>query len=65
MVENKNVMSPSDFRKLRKKLGYTQGQLAAVWGVTGKSVGRWDRGDVPIPTLVSYCITLMVVNLRK
>lgn len=32
-------------RELRKEKGLTQEQLAEVFGVTNRSVSRWENGD--------------------
>lgn len=64
MAVDIDVMPPSNFRKARKHLGYTQGELAELWGVDIKSIGRWERGEVAIPTLVYFCLTLMLKNPR-
>lgn len=52
-------MSPADFRKSRKRLGYTQHGLAGALGM-GKwgfqSVGKWERGENPIPRQIELAM---------
>lgn len=54
-----NRMTPADIRAVRKSLGLTQGQLAALMRVRQATVSDWERGkhdpDGPaIPLLIAY-----------
>ncbi|HUT56581.1 MAG TPA: helix-turn-helix transcriptional regulator [Phycisphaerae bacterium] len=37
-------ISPGLIKKLRKRLGITQGELATLVGVSGSAVGFWEYG---------------------
>lgn len=37
--------SGADFRRARERRRLSQEQLAALLGVSSKSVGRWERGE--------------------
>ena len=37
-------MKPDDVRIIRKRLGVTQAELAALLGVTRETVTRWETG---------------------
>lgn len=59
-------MTPADFRAARKALGLTQHELAEAlrmgkWGF--QTVGKWERGEVPVPGPVSVALELMQANL--
>jgi transcriptional regulator with XRE-family HTH domain len=41
-------MNAGELRKLRKKLGWSQAQLAREVGVAANSVARWERGEMAI-----------------
>ncbi len=41
-------MSGEELLKIRKRLKWTQAQLAASVGVTWNSVARWERGELGI-----------------
>ncbi len=41
-------MQPKELNRIRRRLGLTQAALAAQVGVTGNTVARWERGEVPI-----------------
>lgn len=41
-------MTPEDVQRLRKRLGLTQAELAALAGVHEMTVSRWERGTVTI-----------------
>jgi len=45
-------MTPDDLRKRRARLALTQAELAALLGVAGTSVARWERGERAIPALL-------------
>lgn len=52
-------MTPADFRNARKALGLTQHALAEAlgmgrWGF--QSVGKWERGESPIPRQIALAI---------
>ena len=42
-------MSDAELRMVRHTLGLTGGDLAALLGVTDRTVRRWEAGTVPIP----------------
>lgn len=59
-------MTPTEFRTARKALGLTQHELAGAlrmgkWGF--QTVGKWERGEVPVPGPVSVALELMKANL--
>ena len=39
---------PKEIRFLRTEMGLTQAQLGQLVGRDGQSVGRWERGEMPI-----------------
>jgi transcriptional regulator with XRE-family HTH domain len=41
-------MSGKELKKIRRRLGWTQVQLAEAMNVTPNSVARWERDEVPI-----------------
>lgn len=41
-----------DIKKLRKKFGYTQTQLAVLCGVTLRTVQNWENGKVIPPAML-------------
>lgn len=56
-------MLPEDFRTARHALGLSQHQLAQTlrmgkWGF--QTVGKWERGEAPIPGAVGIALELMV-----
>ena len=52
------LMTGSELRRIRKRLGLTQVQLAERLGVTGNTVARQERGEVritePVARLIRY-----------
>lgn len=41
-------MKPEQLRRIRRKLGWTQQELAHQVGVARNSVARWEKGEVAI-----------------
>lgn len=56
-------MLPENIRDLRKKLGYTQDQIAEYLGITSAAVTQYETGARPIPaTTVSKLALLFSVE---
>ena len=51
-------MTGSELRRIRKRLGLTQVQMAERLGLTGNTVARQERGEVritePVGRLIRY-----------
>jgi transcriptional regulator with XRE-family HTH domain len=47
------VMEPEELRRLRERLGWTQGALADALGVHRVTVAKWEAGDRGIPEPVA------------
>lgn len=45
-------MTPSDIKKLRAQLGWSQQRLADEIGVARNTVNRWEMGDRKISVMV-------------
>lgn len=53
------AMDPETFRKHRERLKASQKALADALDVHFKTVGRWERGVVPVPEAVARLIERM------
>ena len=56
-------MTPAEFKAARNTLGLSQNDLAEVWGMGkngGRTIRRWEAGDLPVNPIAAYCIALMV-----
>ena len=58
-------MTPQQFRQARSELSHTQVSLAAEWGITEKTIRRWEAGIVPVSPLAAYTIKLMLKDLNN
>jgi DNA-binding transcriptional regulator YiaG len=53
-------MTPDEFKAARLAAGLaTQEAVAAALEVDRRTVGRWERGDVPVPGPVRVALRLM------
>ena len=52
-------MNETEFRQLRQKIGLNQTQLANEWGVTDRTIRRWEAGDAPVSPIAAYTLRLM------
>lgn len=51
-------MQCSDLRAWLHQLNLTQVEFAAMLGTTKRTVGRWVRGEVPVPPYVASYVAL-------
>lgn len=58
-------MTPKQLRALRKRLGLTQGQLAAKIGVREHTVYRWEAGIHPIMPHTEAVIRMVQKDTKK
>ena len=54
-----NVLTPIEFKQIRKDLGYTQADLAEIIGYSRTQVGNFERGTYEIGTTVSLLLRLL------
>lgn len=52
-------------RRLRRRLGLTQVELAARLGVAGNTVWRWEAGQRQIPEPVARLLILLMPPARQ
>ena len=56
-------MTPKEFKQARQTLGYSCAALAKTWGMGingGRTIRRWEAGDVPVNPIAAYCIAMML-----
>ncbi len=56
-------MTPKQFTRARKRLGFTSKQLADEWGMgtdSRKTIERWESGERPMNPIAAYCLRMMV-----
>ena len=56
-------MKAKDFKEARLKLGFTQRQLAAEWGMGDngeRTLRRWEHGERSPNPIAVYCIGKML-----
>ena len=52
------TMRPAEFRRIRKKLGYTQQRLADKVGAHRVTITNWERGALDIPRSIAVLMRL-------
>jgi DNA-binding transcriptional regulator YiaG len=52
-------MTSDSVKALRRRLGWTQRQLAAALNVTGTTVTRWEGGARAVTPLAATALTLL------
>jgi DNA-binding transcriptional regulator YiaG len=58
-------MTPKEFKAARLAAGFaTQEAIAEAMEVDRRTVGRWERGDVPVPGAVKVALRCMA-QLRQ
>ena len=58
-------MTGEELRKIRKRLGLTQAQLAERVGVTRNSIARQERGEIGIREPLARLIKVLAKTERK
>jgi DNA-binding transcriptional regulator YiaG len=56
-------MTPAQFKEARNTLGLSAAGLASLWGMGingGRTIRRWEAGDVPVNPIAAHCIVLML-----
>jgi len=52
-------MTPHEIQMLRRRLRFTQRQLAKAINVTETTIARWERGARTATSLAATCLTLL------
>ena len=62
------MMTPEQFKSARNELSLSQADLAEVWSMGkngGRTIRRWEAGDVPVNPVAAFCIKLMLDSASK
>src|SRR5210317_2356162 len=60
----KRVMEKEEFSKIRKQLGKTQKQLAALLGMSLKTIHSYEQGWRSIPAHIERQLYFLLINQR-
>jgi transcriptional regulator with XRE-family HTH domain len=58
-------MKGSELRTIRKRLGWTQAQMAKEAGVATNSVARWERDEMRIREPIARLIKRIAAGTKK
>lgn len=56
------AVASKELRFLRTELGLTQAELARIVHVDAQTVGRWERGETPIPPVAEIVVRRLAVE---
>lgn len=66
VLKKPSLLTGAEFRFLRKWVGLTANQLAALLGVkTRISVSRWENGKAPLTASTDHAMRLLVMRLKE
>ena len=58
-------MTPQRFRKLRESMDYSQAQLGKLMDTSGRTVRRWENGEIQIPKMAEMALELIVLKAKQ
>ena len=56
-------VTPSEFRRLRRRLDLSQAKFAELVGVAPNTVARWERGELGMRATTARLIRLVVAEV--
>ncbi len=58
-------MTPQRFRKLRESMDYSQAQLGNLMDTSGRTVRRWENGEIQIQKMAEMALELIVLKAKQ
>ena len=58
-------MDGAELKKARKKLKFTQTELADAIGMRRNSIARMERGERPVLKHTELCVKYLLLTMRK
>lgn len=65
IVKHSRGISPKELRFLRTEMGLTQNELGEIVKKDHQTVGRWERGEVPIDETAEMIVRLLAAERLK
>lgn len=62
VCKDTQAMTPEILRFLRKRLGYSQGELGKQLGYTSQAVAKWEKGTSSIPVAISKLLVILCLG---
>lgn len=62
VARRSSVLTAGEFRFLRKRLGWSQGQIAARFCKDAQTVAKWEKGTLPVPIADGEAVRLFVLS---
>ena len=63
-VEERHL-DPTEIREARERLDMTQAELAFEFGITPRTVRRWESGEIEPPRLVAFAYQALLAQNAK
>jgi len=59
------MVTPGQFRKLRESMDYSQAQFGKLIDTSGRTVRRWETGEIQIPKMAEMALELIVLKAKQ
>ncbi len=61
----KRMVTPGRFRRLRESMDYSQAQLGKLMNASGRTVRRWENGEIPMPKMAQMAMELIMLKAAR
>ena len=61
----KHMVTPGRFRKLRESMDYSQAELGKLMNTSGRTVRRWETGEIPMPKMAQMAMELIMIKAAR
>ncbi len=59
------MVTPGRFRSLRESMDYSQAELGKLMNTSGRTVRRWETGEIPMPKMAQMAMELIMLKATR